>query len=143
MKNTDKEINVNLLLEDKISLTAQYLSATKEMEESLKHKAEKNINIFIMKRLDCINKIKKIDISVQKAIHKGSDRFKEIIDNYLKRIKILLEQIAPIDANIMLMVKAESRSIKDELLKMNSVRYASRGYGHKGNQIPRYLDDKR
>ncbi|MBU1052802.1 MAG: hypothetical protein KKC46_03100 [Proteobacteria bacterium] len=143
MNKIDEDVNIGLLLEKKIFLTTQYLSATKEMEESLKHKAEKNINIFISKRLDCINKIKRIDMSVQSAIHNGSDRFKEIFDKYFNRIKILLEQIVPIDASIMIMVKAESRSIKDELLKMNSVRHASRGYGQKGNQFPRYLDDKR
>lgn len=143
MDDIDKENNICLFLEKKILLTTQYLSATKEMKEALIQKEENNIINFISKRQDCMNKIDKIDISLQKVIRPGSDRFREIFNNYLARIKNLLEQIAPIDAGIMQMVKVESRNIKEELLRMNNTRYAAKGYGVKEKQTPRYLDARR
>jgi hypothetical protein len=143
MDDIDKENNICLFLEKKILLTTQYLSATKEMKEALIQKEENNIINFISKRQDCMNKINKIDISLQKVIRPGSDRFSAIFNNYLARIKNLLEQIAPIDAGIIHMVKVESRSIKEELLKMNNIRYAAKGYGVKEKQTPRYLDARR
>ncbi|MGB5158681.1 hypothetical protein [Desulfobacterium sp. N47] len=143
MNHSGKENDIELLLEKKFILASQYLSATREMQETLIQKKEKHIIDFISKRQDCINKIKNIDISVQKFIRPGSGKFKEIFHNYLESIKNIFEQIAPIDESITIMVKEESRSIKEELLKINNVRHAAKGYGAKGNKIPRYLDARR
>ncbi len=140
MNSTDEEKKFGLLLEKKIFFAAQYLSATKEMKEALMLGKEKNIMTLLSKRQDCINKIKKIDRSIQNIISSASDRFGEIFNNYLDHIKILFEQIVPIDENMMLVIKAESKSIKEDLLKMNSVKHAAKGYGAKRVIAPRYLN---
>ncbi|MBU4037931.1 MAG: hypothetical protein KKA35_16045 [Proteobacteria bacterium] len=142
MNNINQENNIGLLLEKKILFATKYLSATEEMKEALMQKEEDVIN-YILKRQDCMNKINKIDISLQKVIRPNSERFRKIFNNYLDGIKNLLEQIVPIDAEIMLMVKAESRGVKEELLKINNIRHATKGFGTKRNQIPRYLDARR
>ena len=132
-----------MYLEKKVFLISQYLSATNEMNEVLMQKKEIDIVKLISKRQHCINKINKIDIYLQEHIRQVSGRSIEIFNNYLKLIKSLLEQIAPIEANMMQIVKAESSSIKENLLKMNNIRYATKGYGIKDIKTPRYLDARK
>lgn len=137
-------------MEQKISLMTRYLSITKTMKETFMLKKEINMGNLLSKRQDCINKIQKIDLSVQKIMNTGaeqlsciSDELKSSLDGYLHSIKSLLEQITPIDAEVMVIVKEESRGVKAELLKISNARQAAKGYGSKGMNIPAYMDAKR
>lgn len=139
-----------LFMEQKVSLMTQYLSITKTMKETFMLKKEINLKDMLSKRQDCINKIQKIDLSVQKIMNTGAEELfrisndlKTTPDDYLHSIKSLMERIAPIDAEVMVMVKEESRGIKAELLKISNTRQAAKGYGTKGKYSPRYLDAKR
>lgn len=143
MNTTDKANNIGMYLEKKIFLISQYLSATKEMNEVLMQKKDIDITKLISKRQVCINKIKKIDIFLHEHINQGSDRSAENFTKYFELIKNLLEQIAPIDSNLMLMVKAESTSVKKNLIKINTTRSATKGYGIKDIKTPRYLDARK
>jgi len=142
--------NLCLFMEQKISLMTRYLSITKTMKETFMLKKEINMGDLLSKRQDCIDRIQKIDLSVQKIMNTGaeeltriSDELKSSLDGYLHSIKSLLERIAPIDSEVMVMVKEESRGIKAELLKISNVRQAAKGYGTKGKYSPRYLDARR
>lgn len=142
--------NLCLFMEQKVSLMTQYLSITKTMKETFMLKKEINLRELLSKRQDCIYKIQKIDLSVQKVMNTGAEELSRIsndlkstLDGYLRSIKSLLELIAPVDAEVMVMVKEESRGIKAELLKISNARQAAKGYGTKGKYSPRYLDAKR
>ena len=139
-----------LFMEQKISLMTQYLSITKTMKETFMLKKEINMGDLLSKRQDCINKIQKTNMSVQKIMNTGAEELSRIsndlkakLDGYLHSIKSLLERIAPVDAEVMVMVKEESRVIKAELLKISNARQAAKGYGTKGKYSPKYLDAKR
>jgi len=139
-----------LFMEQKVSLMTQYLSITKTMKEIFMLKKEINMGDLLSKRQDCIDRIQKIDLSVQKIMNTGAEELTRIsndlkakLDGYLHSIKSILERISPIDAEVMVMVKEESRGIKAELLKISNVRQAAKGYGTKGMYSPRYLDAKR
>lgn len=128
----------------------QFLSITRSMKEAFILKNEFSLLEIISKRQDCINKIQKTDLSVQKIMSKGakelpciSYELKSLLDGYLQSIKSLLEQIAPIDTEVMVMVKEESRDIKADLLKIRNARHAAKGYGVKEKRIPMYMDAKR
>jgi hypothetical protein len=142
--------NLCLFMEQKISLMTRYLSITKTMKETFMLKKEINLGNLLSKRQDCINKIQKTDLSVKKIMNTGaeelsriSDELKNSLDGYLHTIKSLLEQIAPIDSEVMVMVKEESRGIKAELLKISNARQGAKGYGTKGKHTPMYLDARR
>ena len=139
-----------LYMEQKVSLMTQYLSITKTMKETFMLKKEINLGNLLSKRQDCINKIQKIDLSVKKIMNTGaeelsriSDELKSSLDGYLLSIKSLLERIAPLDSEVMVMVKEESRGIKAELLKISNARQAAKGYGSNEKRIPMYMDARR
>jgi hypothetical protein len=146
----EKYNNLCLFMEQKVSLMTQYLSITKTIKETFMLKKEINLIELLSKRQDCINKIQKTDLSVQKIMNTGaeelsriSDEFKKSLEGYLHSIRSLLERIAPIDAEVMVMVKEESRGIKAELLKISNARQAAKGYGSKEMNIPIFMDAKR
>lgn len=139
-----------LFMEQKILLLTQYLSITRTMKETFMLKKEINLLELLSKRQDCINTIQKTDLSAKKIINTGaeelsriSDELKSLLDAYLRSIKSLLEQIAPIDAEVMVMVKEESLGVKAELLKIRNIRHAAKGYGMKRKHMPMYLDEKK
>lgn len=145
-----KPKQLSFFMEKKVALMNQYLSITRIMKETFMLKNEIKLGDLLSKRQDCINRIKKIDLSVQKAINPGTEEFSSVsndlkasFDNYLRSIKRLIEQIAPIDAEVMLMVKEESRGIKTELLKICNARQAAKGYSSKEKRIPVYMDARR
>ena len=93
---------------------------------------------------NCINKIKKIDLSLKKiGGEKGSfsgNTCKGLMDGYLNDIKSVMEAVGPLDRDLMAMVKEEGEGIKFELLKMRKVRQAGRGYRRESGYRPRFLD---
>ncbi len=128
----------------------QYLSITRTMKETFMLEEETDLRDLLSKRQECINKIQKTDLSVQKIMNTGAEELSRIsgdlkssLDGYLHSIKSLLELISPVDAEVMVMVKEESRGIKAELLKMSNVRHAAKGYSSKEMNIPVYMDAKR
>ncbi len=99
------------------------------------------------RRQDCIDKIEKIDQSLKKIRSLGAGELSRIsrelkgkLNGYLQRLKGLVEQIAPMDAEVMVMVREESRGVKEELIKMKQVKQAAKGYGSRERRIPRYID---
>ncbi len=137
-------------LEKKRSLLKRYLSTTKRIKETFKEKKISDIDRLVSERQDCIKKIDNINISMKKVIkifsknlYTTSDRFRCLIDGSLKDIRNIMETIAPLDREVLAMVKQEGESIKNELLNMRDVRHAARGYKIEGHYSPRFLDMKR
>lgn len=136
-----------LFLEQKVALMTQYLSFTRNMEDSFVREKEANLEGLLVKRQECIVKIEKVDLSLKQIRSLGAGELSRIsrdlkgkLNGYLQRIRDLVEEIGPIDAEVMVMVREESRGIKEELTKMKTVRQAAKGYGSKEGYIPRYLD---
>ena len=134
-------------LEKKRVLFNRYLSITNRMKESLKDKEAGNPGVFISERQNCIKRIERIDLSIEKIIKSSSDKvnhisgkFKGLIHSYLSSIKSIMEKVDLIDKELMLMVKEEGESIKKELLKMRNVQQAARGYRKDIKYSPRFLD---
>jgi len=150
MKNIDSEKQVCPFLEKKLNLFTRYLSITKRMKKALRDKEAVNPGVFISERQDCINKIEKIDSSIEKIIKAStdklnhiSDKFTGLIHSYLSSIKSIMETVDCIDRELMVMVKEEGEGIKKELLKMRNVRQITRGYKKEKRYTPRFLDTVR
>jgi len=150
MKNVNTGKEICSFLEKKLALFKRYLSVTKRMKESLNDKEESNLGGLVSERQDCINKIDGIGLSMEKIVkansekyHIASDKFRGLIEGYLKSIRNIMETIAPMDRELMVMVREEGESIKNELLKMRNVRQAAQGYKKEGLSSPRFLDMKR
>jgi hypothetical protein len=136
-----------LFLEKKVALMTQYLSLTGTIKESFLREKEVMLEGLLARRQDCIDKIEKIDLSLHQIRSLGAGELSRIsrelkgkLNGYLQRIKGLVEQIAPMDAEVMVMVREESRGIKEELIKMKTAKQAAKGYGLKESHIPRYVD---
>ena len=136
-----------LFLEQKVALMTQYLILTRTMKDSFVSEKEVKLEGLLAKRQECIDKIEKIDLSLKKIRSLGAGEISRIsrelkgkLNGYLQQIKGLVEQIAPIDAEVMVMVQEESRVTKDELMKMRTVKQAAKGYGSKERCIPHYVD---
>ncbi|MBW2000891.1 MAG: hypothetical protein JRI30_00035 [Deltaproteobacteria bacterium] len=120
------------------------------MKKALRDKEAVNPGVFISERQDCINKIEKIDSSIEKIIKAStdklnhiSDKFTGLIHSYLSSIKSIMETVDCIDRELMVMVKEEGEGIKKELLKMRNVRQITRGYKKEKRYTPRFLDTVR
>ena len=150
MENIDPEKEVCSFLEKKLTLINRYLSITKRMKETLRDKGASNPGVFISERQDCINKIEKIDSSIEKIIKAStdklnhiSDKFKGLIHSYLSSIKSIMETVDCIDRELMVVVKEEGEGIKKELLRMRNVQQVARGYKKEKRYSPRFLDTVR
>jgi phage-related protein len=135
------------LLEKKSVFFNQYLSITERMKESFVDKKETDPRTSISQRQACINKIQKIDASLEKImgsssdkVHTISEKCKGMIDGYLRSLKNIMETVDCIDRELIVMVGAEGENIKTELLKLQDVRQAAKGYRDKIESTPRFLD---
>jgi hypothetical protein len=140
MKNINTGKEICSFLKKKLSVFNRYLSITKRMKQTLNDKEPGNLGGLASERQDCINKIERISLSMEKI---GKGRGEGLIDGYLKNIRYIMETIAPIDRELMVMVREQGESIKTELLKMRNVRQAAQGYKKKGRYSPRFLDTRR
>jgi hypothetical protein len=136
-----------LFLEKKVALMTQYLSLTRSMKESFLGEKEVRLEGLLARRQDCIDKIEKIDQSLQKLRSMGAGELSRISrelngkwNGYLQRLKGLAKKIAPMDAEVMVMVREESRGVKEALLNMKQLKQAAKGYGSRERRIPRYID---
>ncbi|MBA7650635.1 hypothetical protein ES703_58445 [subsurface metagenome] len=123
------------------------LSITERMKESFVHKKERDPRASISQRQACVNKIQKIDASLEKImgnssdkLHNVSEKCKGMIDGYLRSLRNIMETVDLIDRELIVMVGAEGENIKTELLKLQDVRQAAKGYRDKIESTPRFLD---
>ena len=135
------------LLEKKSVFFDKYLSITERMKETFVDKKERDPRASVSEREACINKIRKIDASLEKIMGNSSDKLHDIsekckgmIDGYLRSLKNIMETVDLIDRELTVMVRAGGENIKTELLKLQDVRQAAKGYRDKIKSTPRFLD---
>ncbi|MBL6971392.1 MAG: hypothetical protein ISR63_04635 [Desulfobacterales bacterium] len=135
MKEEDTGKEICSFLEKKVTLFSRYLSLTERMNAVLGEE-DKDLKDLISKRQGCMEKIDKIDLSIQQAVGAGPDKhnlippkFKGLIDGYLKKLKSIMETVELLDREVTAVVKQEVENIKTDLLNMRNVRQAARGYG--------------
>ena len=146
MKEREKEICS--LLEKKLSLFQSYLSVTKRIEEAFVDEEKGNPGGFIAERQGLIERIEKIDSSMERVINGdepqigfGSER--DLIETRLQDIKTLMETVKPMDEALIAMVKGEEQQAKRSLLKIRRSRQAVGGYQKMGKSSPKFFDTLR
>ena len=149
MKEEDTGKEICSFLEKKVTLFSRYLSLTERMNATLGEE-EKDLKDLISKRQGCMEKIEKIDLSMQQAVGSGLDKynlyspkFKELSDGYLKKLRSIMETVELLDREVTAIVKQEVENIKTDLLNMRKVRQAARGYGGRVGNPARFLDTRR
>jgi len=147
MKGKDAGKEICSFLEKKLVFFKQYLSITKRIKETFKEKEPSSPEAFISERQACINKIQKIDASLEKIMSNSSDKLHDIsekckgmVDGYLRSLKNIMETVDLIDRELIVVVRAEGENIKGELLKLQDVRQAAKGYRDRMKSTPRFLD---
>ena len=149
MKEEDTGKEICSFLEKKVTLFSRYLSLTERINAALGEE-EKNLQDLISKRQGCMERIDKVDLSIQQTVGAGPDKhnlippqFKGLIDGYLKKLKSILETIELLDREVTAVAKKEVENIKTNLLNMRNVRQAARGYGGRVGHPARFLDTHR
>ncbi|NOR22155.1 MAG: hypothetical protein GQ476_05665 [Candidatus Aminicenantes bacterium] len=147
MKGKDAGKEICSFLEKKLVFFKQYLSITKRMKETFKKKEPSSPEAFISERQAYITKIQKIDASLEKIMGNSSDKLHDIsekckgmIDGYLRSLRNIMETVDLIDRELIVVVRAEGENIKGELLKLQDVRQAAKGYRDRMKSTPRFLD---
>ena len=80
MKEEDTGKEICSFLEKKVTLFSRYLSLTERMSAALGEE-EKDLKDLISKRQGCMEKIEKIDLSMQQTAGAGSDKHNLIPPN--------------------------------------------------------------
>ena len=110
-------------------------------KEDFKDKEVIHLGKFLSQRRDCIKRIEKIDLPMEKTIKATSAELDHIstptqplplkgeglgggprlIDGYLSNLKSIMEAVDMVDTELMRVVKEEGEGIKRELLEMRNV----------------------
>ena len=150
MGNIDAGKKICLFLEKKLALFSQYQSITMRMKETIINNEEAGIMDFVNKRQDCINKISKIDRLMEKTIKECGNQFQNIyskfrgsMDGHIQNIRGIMEQVAPIDREMMVRVSEEKETVKTELLRRQNIRKAVKGYRNDVGCYARFLDTRK
>lgn len=150
MKNMDEGKKICSFLEKKLALFSQYLSITERMRETIINNKEDNLAGFFKQRQDYMNKIDKIDRSIEETVKAYGEHFKYVsnqlrgsIDSYIQYIRRVMDALAPIEREVMVMVKAESERVKMDLLRRRNVRNAVKGYRNDARYSARFLDTRK
>lgn len=150
MKNMEAGKKICSFLEKKLALVKQYLAITERMKEAIINDKEDNLSGFIKQRQEYMKKIDKIDRSIADTIKAYGEHFKSVsnrfrgsIDSHIQHIRRVVEAVAPIEKEVMMMVKAESESVKTDLLKRRHIRHAVKGYRNGLGPHARFLDTRK
>jgi hypothetical protein len=150
MKDVDSVMGVCSFLETKLALFKKYLSVTKRMKAGSSSQEADHLGQLIVKRQDLIQKIDRIDMSIKRMISRGSDKpypvaekIKGLVDSYSKSIKKIMEKVESLDRELSAAIKQEGDSIKTDLLGMQQVRKAAKGYGSFQRYPAKFLDTRR
>ena len=136
-------------LERKLSVFRRYLSITEKMKRAVGNPEGKALRNLLAERRSCIKRIENIDGTMGKI--PGSDEIgmpftsaksKARVHQVLNHIAELMETIAPLDREVMHLVKSESDALRSGLLKIRHTRKAAAGYGHRAAGPSRFLDTR-
>jgi seryl-tRNA synthetase len=149
MKDIEKEYCT--FLEKKLAQFKQYQSFTEKIKHAICGR-EKNKEIIglIARRQTCIGAIEKINASMRDIIKKGSNglldipkKYKSMVDSTMSSIKDIMIQIELMDKELIAIAVERRDGIKTELLNMQDLRQAARGYKSYARYPARFLDTRR
>ncbi len=150
MRQAGKEMTVCELLEKKLSVFRRYLSATREMKQTLAGDEERSIAPLISQRQRCINTIDTINRDLDEisgklkgGLARVSSTVEERTDRYIKKIKDIIDTISPLEGELVTLASTERNTHKAALLKLRQTRKATEGYGGGDGRGARFLDMRR
>lgn len=151
MKVFDEEKEICSFLEKKLVHFKQYLAITEKMKEALGNNDEHvSLGGGISRRRGCIQKIEKLNLSIDKIVKRGSvgflrisQKYKRVVDGYLTTLKDIMIKVDIIDRELVAIVANQRESIKTDLLKNRNMRQAARGYKAKMGCPPKFLNTRR
>jgi hypothetical protein len=149
MEDIEKEYC--MFLEKKLVQFKQYQSFTEKLKQVICGKEKnKNLSGLISKRQTCISAIENINASMKKIIKRGSaglscipKKYKRLIDGYMSNIKDVMIEIDFMDRELVAIVAEQRDGIKTELLKVQNMRQATKGYKSNMKYPARFLDTRR
>lgn len=127
--------------EKKFLIFKEYLSITKTIKQVFNNNdpADK-ITQLVSQRQACIQKIDRLNVSINKLAPPDSDElFRN--DGYPARIKNIMETIACLDRELIVLTEQNHKKIKTDLLKTHHNRQAQLSYA-KGSQGRYYTKEK-
>jgi len=131
IKDNNPEKKVCRHLEKKIFILKKYLFITKKVNRAINDNNKTDeLTGLLSQRQACINKIDRIDLSINTMTKTGSDEINSSNRYYLKQIKNIIETIDSMDRELMVMAEQESEKIKAGLLKAHNTRQAAQGYAY-------------
>lgn len=141
--------DICLSIEKKHTIFQTYLSITRKLKNVVGEGKEKTLRKLLSQRRYCIKQIQNIDGVLGEITGFGGSDISSIhpknrtrVHQYLNNIKELMETIAPLDSEVMVLVRSESNALRSELLEMRHTRKATRGYGSIAGGPPRFLDTR-
>jgi hypothetical protein len=146
-----EEKEMCIFLEKKLDKFKEYQSITDKIKQNVCSRDEKNeLSSLINRRQRCINAIEKINSSMAKIVKNSSIKFshmskkyKSLVESCLSNIKDVMIQVDLMDRELVNVVSEQSESLKTEILKMQNMRQAAKGYQTVKRYSAKFLDTRR
>ena len=129
---------LDALVQKKAFLLGRYLSVTEQMKDCLLSNETEKLGDFLARRQTCMEEVNKNDILLSKAAKEQPGRGH--IERDHAHIRSILSRIESLDQELMDRLKKETDTLKEELLKMKTVRGAADKYREQTEQAPRFMD---
>jgi len=158
------EKHIHSLFANKLSMLKRYQIITKKMKNIIKSGGEVDLKPLVLERQSCIRGIESIDSRLEKLFKSGREEYprtsdardiqeddygigklrnlKDVVDGYLSDIKSLLQTIAPVEKELVVLVTEERDKIKRDIIRMQRSRSAASRYRTGTIQTPRFLDKR-
>lgn len=129
------------LVPRKAVLLGQYFLLTEELKGCLERKKAEQIGILLSRRQRCIEEVDKIDILLRKAAQKHTER--RPMDHDPRQLSVILKSVESLDRQLIGQMRKETETLKEDLLKMGTVRGVTEKYRGQARQEPRFLNVRR
>ena len=111
---------------------------------------ENDFQVLISERQECIRSIDAVNRSMDriapggvKALLEMPAKLKGLIESHINNLKTAIQAAALADRKLLALVKVESTHARSELLAIQNVRQAARGYGGERMRSPRFINTMR
>ncbi|MBW2030672.1 MAG: hypothetical protein JRH06_15245 [Deltaproteobacteria bacterium] len=164
MREKKLEKDIPSLLTDKLSMLGRYQIITRKMKNIIKRGGEVDLKPFVLERESCIRRLESIDSRLEKLFTSGCEEYprtsdardiqgddygtgklrnmKDVVDGYLADIKSLLQAIALIEKELVVLVTEERDRIKRDIIGMRDSRNAASRYMAATIRTPMFLDKR-
>ena len=137
-------------LGEKVRLLDRFAMATARIKDGLEDEASRQFVRHVRERQAIIKRIETIDRELDRlkrenslSVGKLSQKAKDLIGDYLVRIRKSLESLSEMDGECLVSAQNEYSSMKTDILQIKSGLRMARGYGRTLMKTPKFLDLKR